>query len=86
MEKEYQERNIKIEEELKSDLNECKTLNDLVMIKAKYLGKNGIVSDLTKNMRDLSSEETERNISYFKSKFSPEILKELNGMDVLNSF
>ena len=57
MEKEYQERNIKIEEELRKDLNECKTLNDLVMIKAKYLGKTGIVSDLTKNMRDLSNEE-----------------------------
>ena len=37
------------------------------------------------NLGDLSSEETERNISYFKSKFSPEILKELNGMDVLNT-
>ena len=57
MEKEYQERNITIEEELKNDLSNVKSLNDLVMIKAKYLGKNGIVSGLTKNMRDLSNEE-----------------------------
>ena len=57
MEKELQERNLKIEEELKSDLANSKTLNDIVMVKAKYLGKNGIVSELTKNMRDLSNEE-----------------------------
>lgn len=57
MEKEYQERNLKIENELKEDLLNTKTLNDLVQVKAKYLGKNGIVSELTKNMRDLSNEE-----------------------------
>ena len=57
MEKEYQERNLKIENELKSDLENSKTSNDLVQVKAKYLGKNGIVSELTKNMRDLSNEE-----------------------------
>ena len=57
MEKEYQERNIKIADELKEDLANSKTLNDLVIVKAKYLGKNGIVSELTKNMRDLSNEE-----------------------------
>ena len=57
MEKEYQERNIKIEKELISDLENVKTINDLLVTKAKYLGKNGIVSDLTKNMRDLDSEK-----------------------------
>lgn len=57
MEKEYQERNIKIENELIKDLEGCKTPNDIVLVKAKYLGKNGIVSDLTKNMRDLTNEE-----------------------------
>ena len=57
MEKEYQERNIKIENELKNDLSSSKSQNDLVQIKAKYLGKNGIVSELTKNMRDLDSNE-----------------------------
>lgn len=57
MEKEYQERNIKIENEIKKDLESSKTPNDLVIVKAKYLGKNGIISELTKNMRDLSNEE-----------------------------
>ena len=57
MEKEYQERNIKIENELIKDLDGVKTTNDLVITKAKYLGKTGIVSELTKNMRDMSNEE-----------------------------
>ena len=57
MEKEYEKRNLEIEEEIKSDLEKIVTLNDLVITKAKYLGKTGIISDLTKNMRDLSEEE-----------------------------
>ncbi len=57
MEKELQEGNIKIEKELTDDLKNIKTMNDIVVTKAKYLGKNGIISDLTKNMRDLSNEE-----------------------------
>ena len=37
------------------------------------------------NLGDLSSEETENNIAYFKNKFSPEKLKDLQGMDILNT-
>ena len=57
MEKEYQERNIEIEKQLKDDLSNVNTPNDLVQVKAKYLGKTGTISELTKNMRDLSNEE-----------------------------
>ena len=57
MEKEYEKRNIEIENNLRSDLEKVVTLNDLVIIKSKYIGKNGIVSGLTMNMRDLSVEE-----------------------------
>lgn len=57
MEKELQERNLEIEKELNRDLENIKTLNDIVVTKAKYVGKNGLVSDLTKNMKDLSNEE-----------------------------
>ena len=57
MENEYQKRNIKIEQELINDLSLVKTLNDVVVTKAKYLGKNGVITELTKNMRDLSSDE-----------------------------
>ena len=57
MEKEYEKRNIEIENKLKDDLEKVVTLNDLVIVKAKYIGKNGLVSELTANMRDLSPEE-----------------------------
>lgn len=57
MENKLQERNIEIEKELVNDLENVKTINDLVVTKAKYLGKNGLVSDLTKNMRELRDEE-----------------------------
>ena len=57
MEKEYEKRNLEIEENLKKDLEDVKTPNDIVQVKAKYLGKTGVVSELTKNMRDLQNEE-----------------------------
>ena len=46
-----------IKKELLNDLEITKTLQDIVNIKAKYIGKSGIISDLTKNMKDLSIEE-----------------------------
>ena len=52
-----EERIIEIKNSLINDLNDIKNNNDLVMVKAKYLGKNGIVTEITKNMRDLSQEE-----------------------------
>ena len=57
MEQEQKTRNLEIEKELIKDLDSVKTPNDLLQVKAKYLGKEGIVSLLTKNMRDLSNEE-----------------------------
>ena len=57
METNNEKRIIEIKENLIKDLSEIKNNNDLVMVKSKYLGKNGIVTELTKNMRDLSPEE-----------------------------
>ncbi len=57
MEKEQEKRNLEIKEALIHDLEEIKTNNDLVQVKAKYLGKTGIISELTKNMKELSNEE-----------------------------
>ena len=85
MEKEFQERNIKIEEEIKKDLEKTISINDLLQVKAKYLGKEGIVSSLTKNMKELSNEEriitgkyaTEiRNITISLLKNKEEMIKE----------
>lgn len=57
MEKYNEGRIIEIKDSLIKDLEEIKNNNDLVMVKAKYLGKSGIVTELTKNMKDLSQEE-----------------------------
>ena len=64
MEKELQERNIEIENELNEDIKNIKSLNDILITKSKYLGKNGIISALTKNMRDLSSEDRALTAKY----------------------
>ena len=43
--------------ELDKDLESIKTTQDIVDIKAKYIGKNGCITELTKNLKDLSPEE-----------------------------
>ena len=43
--------------ELDKDLETIKTTQDIVDIKAKYIGKNGCITELTKNMKDLNPEE-----------------------------
>lgn len=43
--------------ELDKELELIKTTQDIVDIKAKYIGKNGCITELTKNMKDLSPEE-----------------------------
>ena len=48
-------RNIK--EELKKELVSVAKQQELIEIKAKYLGKKGVVTELTANMKELSSEE-----------------------------
>ena len=77
MEKELQERNLEIEKQIKNDLNRVNTPNDLLQVKAKYLGKTGIVSELTKNMKELSSEER-----IVVGKYATEIRNTVN--DLLN--
>ena len=46
-----------IKSNLLDDLLDVKTLQDVVDIKAKYIGKSGLITELTKNMRDLSIDE-----------------------------
>ena len=47
----------KIKESLLKDLESVSTLQNIVDLKAKYVGKNGCITELTKNMRELSVEE-----------------------------
>lgn len=42
---------------LNNDIKEVTTSNDIVNLKVKYLGKKGLVTELTSNMKDLSVEE-----------------------------
>lgn len=46
-----------IKNSLEDDLREVKSINDLTSLKVKYLGKKGLVTELTMNMKDLSIEE-----------------------------
>ena len=52
-----QEKANTIKQELLNEINDVKNLQDIVLLKSKYVGKNGLVSELTKNMKDLSVEE-----------------------------
>ena len=40
-----------------SDIENVNTLQDIVDIKAKYIGKSGLITELTKNMKELTIEE-----------------------------
>ena len=42
---------------LNTDIKEVKTTQDIVEIKSKYIGKTGLISELTKGMAELSIEE-----------------------------
>ena len=46
-----------IRESLNTDIKEVKTTQDIVEIKSKYIGKTGLISELTKGMAELSIEE-----------------------------
>ena len=42
---------------LNNDIEEVSSSNDIVNLTVKYLGKKGLVTELTSNMKDLSVEE-----------------------------
>jgi phenylalanyl-tRNA synthetase alpha chain len=46
-----------IREELVKDIDNIKSINDINDLKVKYLGKKGLITDLTANMKDLSIDE-----------------------------
>ena len=46
-----------IKEELTKDITSIKSIKELADLKVKYLGKKGLVTELTSNMKDLSIDE-----------------------------
>ena len=46
-----------IRESLNTDIKEVKTIQDIVELKSKYIGKTGLISELTKGMAELSTLE-----------------------------
>lgn len=46
-----------IKESLLNEVKEIKNLQELIDLKAKYIGKSGVITELTKNMKDLTIEE-----------------------------
>ena len=46
-----------IRKSISEDIKNVKTPQDILDIKAKYIGKSGVITELTKNMKDLTVEE-----------------------------
>ena len=70
MEKEQERKNII--ESLEKELEIIKTKNDLANIKALYLGKNGIVTNLSLKMKDIPNEE-KREYGKFLNEIKDEV-------------
>ena len=70
MEKEQERKNII--ESLEKELEIIKTKNDLANLKALYLGKNGIVTNLSLKMKDIPNEE-KREYGKFLNEIKDEV-------------
>ena len=86
MEKEQERKNII--ESLEKELEVIKTKNDLANLKALYLGKNGIVTNLSLKMKDIPNEE-KREYGKFLNEIKDEVslkletlLKEIERKDL----
>ena len=67
-----------IKNQLLEDIKSVKTTQDIVDIKAKYIGKSGLITDLMKNMKDYSPEERkeigERAKKFILTKKNPVVM------------
>ncbi len=73
-----------IQNNFASDIKNVKKLQDIVDIKAKYIGKNGCITELTKNMRDYSVEERKeigKIANELKNKITESISNEENRIN-----
>ena len=77
MEKEQERKNII--ESLEKELEIIKTKNDLANLKALYLGKNGIVTNLSLKMKDIPNEE-KREYGKFLNEIKDEVSLKLETL------
>ncbi len=69
-----------IKSDLEKDLANVKDLNDLTLLKVKYLGKKGLITDLTSNMKDLSIEKR-KEVGRIVNEIKEEVLGKINALE-----
>ena len=69
-----------IKKELEKDLVNVKNLQDVQELKTKYLGKKGLVTDLTSNMKELSIEE-KKEIGKLSNEAKGFVTEEINKVE-----
>ena len=66
--------------ELENDLKNVGTSQNVIELKAKYLGKKGLVTSLTSNMKDLSIEER-KEVGMIVNELRSEVGEKINKLD-----
>lgn len=69
-----------IKESLLSEIKTVKKMAELADLKAKYLGKSGRITELTKNMKDLSVEER-KNVGMISNTLKNEVTEILSNKE-----
>lgn len=70
----------KLRLELEQDLKQVENTNQLGDLKVKYLGKKGLVTELTKNMASLSNEE-KKEIGQLSNVFKNEVVTKIGALE-----
>ncbi|MBE6837383.1 MAG: phenylalanine--tRNA ligase subunit alpha [Ruminococcus sp.] len=77
------EKIIDLKKELDGELSACENVADLENIRVKYLGKKGSVTDLLKEMKNLSNEEKKtfgQKVNELKNEVSDKITERMNDL------
>ena len=69
-----------IKKNLESDLKSVKSLQEIQDLKVKYLGKKGLVTELTSNMKELSIEER-KEVGRLSNETKNYVTEEINNLE-----
>lgn len=70
----------KIKIELESDIKNTNTIKELNELKVKYLGKKGLITELTSNMKDLPIEE-KKELGKLSNEIRNEVTNSINSLE-----